>query len=191
MSIMIEKLEILLKHLVNFNEIQLKEITKCFKPKILNKNTILLSEGEICKEFYFVHKGCIRTYFLTKNGQEKTRLVMPDCSIGTALTSFISQKPSFEFIETTEDTELLFINHLEFYDLVKRNTQWNEFYLNILEMAYSFQNNKIAELVTLSAKQRYEKLIKENPILIQKLSNKILATYLDIREETLSRLKSK
>jgi len=58
-------------------------------------------------------------------------------------------------------------------------------------MAYSFQNRKIEQLVTLTAKQRYNIVLKENPVLIQRLSNRILASYLDIREETLSRLKSK
>ena len=68
---------------------------------------------------------------------------------------------------------------------------WKIFYQKILEMAYSFQNRKIEQIVTLTAKQRYDNILKENPILIQRLSNKMLASYLDIREETLSRLKSK
>ena len=57
-------------------------------------------------------------------------------------------------------------------------------------MAYSYQNRRIEQLVTLSAKQRYEQVLNDHPSLIQKLSNKMLASYLDIREETLSRLKS-
>jgi hypothetical protein len=60
-----------------------------------------------------------------------------------------------------------------------------------MEMAYSFQNRKIESLVTLSAKERYDLLIKENPKAVQRLSNKIIASYLDIKQETLSRLKSK
>ncbi len=64
-------------------------------------------------------------------------------------------------------------------------------YWKMLEMAYCFQNRKIEELVTLTAKQRYDNVLNENPILIQRLSNRVLASYLDIREETLSRLKSK
>lgn len=116
---------------------------------------------------------------------------MLDNHIGTALTSFISQKPSIEFIEALEDTELMAINHTDFYRLNKEIDNWRIFYQRILEMAYSFQNRKIEQLVTLTAKQRYDNVLKENPVLIQRLSNRILASYLDIREETLSRLKSK
>ncbi|HSH65069.1 MAG TPA: hypothetical protein VLB84_04540, partial [Bacteroidia bacterium] len=75
----------LLKHIVNFDEQQLDRITGCFKSKIVKRNELILATGNTCKEFYFVHKGCIRTGFHTKEGREKTRYVMYDCSIGTAL----------------------------------------------------------------------------------------------------------
>lgn len=116
---------------------------------------------------------------------------MLDNHIGTALTSFISQKPSVEMIEALEDTELLAISHADFYRLNIQMDNWRNFYQRILEMAYSFQNGKIEQRVTLTAKQRYEVILNENPALVQQVSNKILASYLDIREETLSRLKSK
>ncbi len=152
---------------------------------------MLLSQGEVCKEFYYIRSGCIRTGFLTKEGQEKTRYVMCDHYIGTALASFISKEPSFEFIDVQEDTELFAISRDDFFQLNDELNSWKLFYQRILEMAYSFQNKKIESLVTLSAKQRYDQLLKENPILTQKLSNKILASYLDITQETLSRLKSR
>ena len=187
---MTDKLKIVLKMSADFNEHELDQIVDCFKLKSITKNSILLHEGSICKEFYFIHTGCIRTYFIDKNGHEKTRYVMLDNHIGTALTSFISQKSSIEFIEALDDTALLAINHADFYRFNKEMASWKNFYQRILEMAYSFQNRKIEQLVTLTAKQRYENVLKENPVLIQRLSNRVLASYLDIREETLSRLKS-
>jgi CRP-like cAMP-binding protein len=185
-----DKLKAVLKTLIDFDEMQLDEIACCFKPKNVKRHSFLLHEGEVCKEFYYIHSGCIRTYFIDKNGHEKTRYIMPGCTIGTALTSFISQKPSIEFIEALDDTKLMAISHASFYRLNNEMPEWKSFYLKILEMAYSFQNKKLEALVTLSAKQRYQWILKENPALIQQVSNKVLASYLDIREETLSRLKS-
>lgn len=86
---------------------------------------------------------------------------MHDNHIGTALTSFISQKPSIEFIEALENTELLAIRHTDFYRLNKEMNNWKNFYQRILEIAYSFQNKKIEQLVTLTAKQRYEMILKK------------------------------
>jgi CRP-like cAMP-binding protein len=186
-----EQLKSVLKSLANFDDQELDRIVDCFRPRSVKKNSILLQEGNTCKQFYYVYKGCIRIFFIDRNGQEKTRYIMLDHYIGTALTSFISQTPSIEFIEALDNTELLSISHHHFYRLNKEIANWGIFYQKILEMAYSFQNRKIEQLVTLTAKQRYEMVLNQNPILIQRLSNKVLASYLDIREETLSRLKSK
>ncbi len=186
-----EKLKYYIRLNTNLDDNQIDRIAACFKLRTFKKNTILLLEGEICKELYFVHSGCIRTYYITKQGHEKTRYVAFDGSIATSISSFISQQPSFEFVDTLEHSELYSINHRDFYQLVSEIPKWERFYRTLLEMAYLYQNKKIENLVTLSAKQRYDKLMTENPIYIQRLSNRILASYLDITQETLSRLKSK
>jgi signal-transduction protein with cAMP-binding, CBS, and nucleotidyltransferase domain len=187
---MTDQLKFVLKMFANFNEHELEKISNQFKIKTFNKNRLLLQQGNVCKEFYFIINGGIRTYFMDKKGQEKTRYIMLDHHIGTALTSFITQSPSSECIETLEKTDLLSISHANFYRLNEEMENWKIFYQRILEMAYTFQNKRIEHLVTLTAKQRLELVMQDHPVFIQKLSNKILASYLDIREETLSRLKS-
>jgi CRP-like cAMP-binding protein len=188
---MTEKLKILFKNFAGFDRQELDRIISCFKPGSVKKNSILLHEGSVSREFYYIGKGCIRTFFIGKNGCEKTRYIILDNQVGTTLTSFISQQPSFESVEALEDTELLAISHENFYRLNREINHWAIFYQKILERAYSFQNRKIEALVTLTAKQRYEQLLNKNPELIQRVSNKVLASYLDMREETLSRLKSR
>lgn len=185
------KLKYYLKNNTGIADKQIDQISECFRPKTIKKNTILLSEGEICKELYFVHSGCVRTYYLTKQGHEKTRHIAFDNSIVTSVSSFISQKRSFEFVETVENSKLYAISNKDFYRLVSDIPLWGNFYKIFLEMAYIHQNKKIENRITLSAKQRYDRLISEEPIYVQRLSNKILASYLDITQETLSRLKSR
>jgi len=184
-----EKLKMVLNLFADFNEQELENISACFKPTSVRKNDILVHAGSVCNNFYFVRTGCLRTFFMDRNGHEKTRYVMLDNHIGTALTSFISQQASFEFLEALEDTEVLSINHSDFYRFNVEMKNWKHFYQRILEMAYAFQNKRIEQLTTLTARQRYETVLKENPVLLQRLSNRVLASYLDIREETLSRLK--
>lgn len=188
---MTDNLKMVLKYLADFDDEALDEIAACFKPKSAKKGDLLLHEGNVCREFYYVHTGCLRVYFIDRNGHEKTRYVMPDNHIGTALASFIAQAPSVEFVEALADTELLVISHSSFSRLRNEKNSFRNFYIKILEMAYAFQNRKINQLVTLTARQRYEMVLKETPALVQLLSNKVLASYLDIREETLSRLKSR
>ncbi len=179
-----------LKMFAPFADDELKVIGNHFKLKTVLKNEILLREGSVCKHFYFIHIGGIRTFFTDMNGHEKTRYIMLKNHLGTALTSFTAQKPSVECIEAFEVTELSAIHHTDFYRLINEMENFSKFYQRILEMAYAFQNRKIEQRVRLTAKQRYDQIMQESPELIQQVSNRILASYLDIREETLSRLKS-
>lgn len=185
------KLKNYLRSNKNFEENKIDQILNCFTLKTVKKNTILLSAGDISKELYFVDSGSVRSFYITKQGHEKTRFVAFENSIITSLSSFISQEQSFEYVEALENSELYTISHKDFYQLISDIPQFGNFYRKYLEMAYLYQNKKIENLVTLSAKQRYDNLIAEKPIYIQRLSNKILASYLDITQETLSRLKSK
>lgn len=188
---MAEELKQVLKFLADFDENELHEICACFTQKVVKKNTILLSEGQICQEFYYVKRGILRTYFITGHGHEKTRLVNIDSSIGTALASFVTKQPSYEYIDVLEDTELYAISRADFYRFNGELPHWKDFYQKMLEMAYVYQNNYIERLVTLSAKERYDYVLNNQPKMIQRLPNKILASFLDVTQETLSRLKSR
>ncbi|HEY9259813.1 Crp/Fnr family transcriptional regulator [Chitinophaga sp.] len=167
------------------------KIIAAFTPLKVNRNKYLLSEGEVCNALYYVQQGCIRTFFINKEGAEKTSAVMVENDFGTAWTSFISRQPSLQFIEAAENTKLLTISYTDFHHNINTDNTWKDFYLSCLEGAYLNQSRKIEALMVLDAKQRYQKLLKGNPGLIQRLSNKVLASFLDMREETLSRVKSK
>lgn len=170
---------------------QLDRISQLFKLKKVKRNDILLNAGDICKDLYFVNKGCIRTYYINSEGKDRTRYIAAEGMIGTSLKSFITQKPSFEFVDAIDNSELLYIGHNSFYQLVDEVDEWAVFYRSLLEHAYNHQNKRIESLVTLSAKERYDEVMKDQPEYVQRLPNHILASYLDMSQETLSRLKSK
>lgn len=161
-----------------------------FTPKSVSKHFRLVMASENSRYLYFINKGCIRTYYISTTGAEKTRFIAFEGIITGGLASFISQTPSLEFVETLEDTELLRISYADFYSLVNNYKEWKEFYLKLLEMAYIYQHRRIENLITLPAKERYETLLAQNPEYVLRLPNKILATYLNITQETLSRLKA-
>jgi CRP-like cAMP-binding protein len=179
-----------LLHNSTISEDDLEKIVRHFKPLKVKKNTIFLLQGEVCNKLYFVNSGCIRTYYITEKGDEKSRFIALEGMVATSLTSFISQQPSFEFVGSLDDSELLYISYDNFYQLLAQYPGWQKFYLTLLESAYIYQNKKIEQLVTLSAGERFAILMKEHPEYIQRLSNKVLASLLDITQETLSRLKS-
>lgn len=171
--------------------IPISKIEEHFTPLSVKQHTLLLNAGDTCRELYYVQSGAIRTFFVDQEGTEKTSSVTIENYFGTAWTSFILQLPSAELIEAVEDTDMFTISHKDFFQLVATDSFWKDTYAKALEMALLNQARKIQAIMTLDAKERYQKLLNGNPILTQKLSNKTLASFLDMREETLSRIKSK
>ena len=108
----------------------------------------------------------------------------------TSIVSFISGEPSLEYIQAVENSEILVITNTEFVHLKKTFPGWENVYIYILEYGITVINAKLNSLLTQSATERYLSLLKNNPELVQRLSNANLAAYLNISPETLSRLKS-
>lgn len=174
-----------------FDEAHLDAFCSSFRLKKTRRNELLLSAGEVCHHIYFVNSGCLRIYMIDVNGKESTRFLVTEGRFGTAFPSFTLQEPSKAFIQSIEPTEALFINHHDFLELFNIIPGWERVYRMSLERDYIASIKRIESLITMDATQRYKQLMDTTPGLIQRLPNKIIADYLGISQETLSRLKSK
>jgi CRP-like cAMP-binding protein len=170
---------------------QLQIILSHFKPLTLKKNEVINTMGQPARRMYFVNKGCLRVYFLKVDGGEVTRRFAFEDTFSTSLTSFISGEPLTEFTTAIETTELLYIPRDDFYRLLDVIPAWEKFYRYYLEFAYVNNTKRLQSFATQDAAERYELLLKENPHYVLRLSNKLVANYLSISPEALSRLKSK
>jgi CRP-like cAMP-binding protein len=174
----------------NIDESSFNALTDYFIPKTYKKNEHLLKPGEICRFNYFVNSGCLRFYTTNTEGYESTRYFAFERKFGTALTSFIEQKPSFEYIQCLEPSELLLVSHKDFYHLVDTVPQVNYLYRNILEMAYVTAQRRIYGLQGETALERLRWLMTYQPDIFKRVSSRIIATYLGVTTYTLSRLKA-
>lgn len=162
-----------------------------FKPVQRDKNDLLLSAGQTSQNSYFVDKGCLRIYYINEEGKDVTRYIAFENQFATALVSFITKMPSTEYVQVIEKSELLYISHEDFNHLMEIVPQWREFYCSYLEKAYVNNTNRLMSFTTMAALERYTQLLKINPTIVKRLPNKIVASYINISQETLSRLKSK
>lgn len=155
------------------------------------KNELLIQHGRKSQRTFFVLKGCLRIYFINEQGLEATRYFAFEHQFATALVSFITRQPSQEFIQALEDSELYYIAQKDFYELLDLVPAWEKFYRSYLEKAYVNNTNHLMSVTTLDAAERYRLLLDQNPAVVRRLPNRIVASYLNISQETLSRLKSK
>ena len=169
---------------------EVDHVVAAFTYKKVKKNEILIAKDEVCRFTYFVCKGAIRAYFISEEGQEATRYIALENQFITTIHSFIEQSPTNEYIQATEPTELLQISYTDFKRIVQETTLAKDLYNKQLELAYVTNHWRLESFLKMSAKQRYDFLIQTNPAIIQRLPNKIVASYLGITQESLSRLKA-
>ena len=162
-----------------------------FKLSGHSKGEVLVKEGDFSRHMNFVLKGCLRIYFIREDGQEATRHFAFERQFATGLASFIRNKTSFEYIQVMEDSELLRISRKDFYYLLNLIPAWEKFYRQYLEDAYINNLEIFQREITKDAELRYKELLERNPHIVMRLPNKIVASYLNMSPETLSRVKSR
>ncbi len=188
---MTEQLEQFLTITIRATTDDLDKILSCFKVRQVTKNEILLSNTETCRHVYFINSGSVRAYFIDEEGNEATRYIAFENNFITTLNSFITQTTSTEFLQATEMGEVLTISYQDFRQLLLMLPIWKDLYIKQLEIAYTTNAWRLESFIKMDAKQRYDYLFETNPKVIQRISNKIVANYLGITQESLSRLKGK
>jgi len=165
-------------------------VLKFFKARQTKRNEILLEKGEICQHLYFVIKGCLRVFLIDDQANEATRFLIFEGRFGTAFPSFTLRRPSAAAIRSIEASEVLMVTYKDYQTILDEVPGWERMVRIGLQMDYIDAIMRIESLISMDARQRYNILLKKQPKLVQRLPNKILADYLGISQETLSRLKS-
>jgi len=172
----------------SFEPWEFELITKIIKVKTVKKGETVLALGEV-SNFYFVNKGCLGTTYITDNGTEFIRCLAMEKSFCWAIPSFLSQQPTNESIEALCNSEILIMSKKNFDLLNDKSVNFRNAYQKALEMLCINYASRVESFLTMDAKFRFETLMKKNPVIVQQLPNKIIAAYLGITQESLSRIK--
>ena len=175
---------------ISLSDEQWAFVFSLFKSKTTKRNELLLEKGKVSQYLYFVVKGCLRIFLIDDNGNESTRFLIFEGRFGTAFPSFTLRQPSAAAIQSIEASEILMISYQDYQTLLNVVPGWERMTRIGLELDYIDSIVRIESLISMDAKERYNILMEKNPKLIQRLPNKIVADYLGISQETLSRLKS-
>jgi len=169
---------------------QITEIT--FPPK-----HIIFSEGGICNKIYFVLSGTARSYYIDFSGMTVTWSFHFNNSLSlirnvfvTDYRAFLTNKPSSIAIEAlSEVTAFVFTKEAVDY-LMEKSLQYEIWMRKLNEKAYISMYDRAFSLLTMSATERYHKLLNEEPHLMQMFSNYYIASYLGIAPQSLSRIRT-
>ncbi|SUX43475.1 Fumarate and nitrate reduction regulatory protein [Chryseobacterium indoltheticum] len=186
--------DILISHIqnkVSLTEEEKTELQSFFLVKKLKKKQYLLQEGDVCKCLSFVNKGLLKSYFTDEKGGENINMFAFEGWWISDFKSFINQEKAVLNIDAVEETELLMIT-LEDYDKLMLKIPVMDRYFRIL-----YQNSLVTKDYRLiasnsyTAEEKYLQLVQKNPEMIKRVPHNLIASYLGLAPETISRIRKK
>lgn len=157
--------------------------------KQIKKGTILLREGEISNECYFILKGCIKRYYMV-DGDEKITGFFTEGQVITP-TSYTDRLPSKYFLSCLEDTIASFTDPETEAKLYQKYPQLIAMSMELGEKLMVNVSNEFDDWVCNTPEDRYLQLIKKRPDLVQRVPQYQLANYLGIKPQSLSRIRKR
>lgn len=156
----------------------------------LNKNELLHSEGEVCKYVTFVNRGLLRAFHKV-DGKEHIEAFFCENEYLSDYSSFLTQTPGKLFVEAIEDCELVLLDFESVQELYERVDSFQKFGRLMAEYLFievSMRNNS---LLFESPEQRYLKFSKNERDLQQRVPQYMIASYLGVTPEALSRIRKR
>src|SRR5579871_4348998 len=160
------------------------------KPRHVKKKAFLLKEGEICDFEAFILKGCIRSFYLDKNGTETILLFAVEDWWVSDLTSFAERIPSNLFIETIEDCDLLAIDYAGKALLFDKIPAFERMFRLLVQRSLSVLQQRFYATVSQTAEERYVQFLEKYPQIAQRVPQHQIARYIGVSPEFLSKIRS-
>ena len=159
--------------------------------KKLRKHQYFLQEGEICKSVAFVNKGMLRSYLVDEKNNERIIQFAPEGWFISDISSFITEDKSNLNIDALEDTELILMSKAAHVYLETAVPEFFKFNYTQYRGAYIALQKRLIDMFTLSTEEKYTKLLSIYPDIMQRVPQHMIASYLGLTPETLSRVRKK
>jgi CRP-like cAMP-binding protein len=178
------------KHSVTpLTEAEIETIIDVFVPKKLRKRQYFLQEGDICKYWAFLVRGAMRHYSIDDKGIEHIVNLFIENWWVSDRESYIRLTPSKYNIDAWEDCDLLLLTNADLLNRLRPIPAIREMREKLAENRAIASQGRVSS-ISLSAEERYADLIKTHPEFLQRFPQHIIASYLGITKETLSRIRS-
>ena len=165
-------------------------LASILKLREVDKGEVLVKENSVCHYIYYIEKGLTRTYYY-KNGKDITDWISVEGTFACSILSFISRQPDRRAIETLEDCILYSLQYDELEDLFLNYHDVERLGRHLANLGLIQLQKRFDALHFETASERYRNLIEETPSLVQRVPLGILASYLGVTQETLSRIRNK
>lgn len=160
-----------------------------FEPVLYPKNRIIEEENKIPKYLYFVVSGFVRLFHYNEKGDEVTTHINCPPGFITSYSNFINQSRSSENLECITECELLRITKSNLDTLTLQSAAFKDFSISVFQQSLTYNEIRSNELATLTAEQRYQKLIENYPEILHNVPLQYIASFLGMNAKSMSRIR--
>lgn len=161
-----------------------------FKSKSLDKHQYIVQEGEFIDKDFWVFKGLLKAYYTDKNGKRHVlQFAMEDWWI-TDYYAFFNKTKANISVDCLEPSELLYITLSDRDKICRELHKMSDFFRVKASVGYVSLQGRVLSLLSSNSKERYTQLVTKYPQLLQRVPKSLIASYLGVTRETLSRLNS-
>lgn len=171
------------------SESEISILKLSFKPRKLRRHQYFLQAGEVCKYAGFIVKGAVKQYTVDETGKESILGLLIENWWAADRESFMNETPSPYFFDAFEQTELLVVTRDENYDLLMKQRFIGELFRVLSERQATQLLKRVHATKSLTAEQRLDDFERSYPQLVQRFPQHIIASYLGMTKETLSRIR--
>jgi CRP-like cAMP-binding protein len=168
-----------------------KELVRSmFHSRLFRKRQYVLQEGDVCTNFNFVVRGCLRMYKIDEKGNTHIIQFAPENNWITDLGSFHGVRTSALNIDALEDTVVLQISRDDLITLYKKTSKFDRIFRVLIENAFIRLQERLLQNISSTAEERYQSFLELYPHLTNRLSQVQIASFLGVTPEFLSRLRN-
>jgi CRP-like cAMP-binding protein len=174
---------------IDLTKAEFQQATTFFIPKRVRKHQYFLEAGDVSRHVAYVVKGCLRSYTIDEAGEEHIgQFAIEDWWISD-LYSFYENQPSVYSIDALEDSELLLLDKPGMEKLCLTIPKFERFFRLILQGNYVASQRRIMQSLSATAEERYLQFLKSYPAIFNRVPQKMVASYLGITPQSLSRIR--
>ena len=178
------------KHIV-LNKDEASYFTGLLKHRQIARKHLLLKQGSIAKYINYIHSGALKAYYLNSESDENIIMLAVDDWWITDMYSFASGNPAMQSISAIEDSVVFQLHKNDFDELLKKIPAFERFFRILMQNAYIREQVRVIQNLSMPAEERYLNFLKKYPQLVQRVTQKQIASYIGVSPEFLSTMRKR
>jgi CRP-like cAMP-binding protein len=176
---------------IRLDKEEISYFTSLLSHKEMRRKEFVLQAGAIAKHINFIHTGALKAYYLDVKSDENIIMLAVDDWWVTDMYSFTSGKPAMQYISAIEDSVIFQLQKNDFDQLLVKIPAFERFFRILMQNAYIREQLRVIQNLSMPAEERYLNFLNKYPQLVQRVTQKQIASYIGVSPEFLSAMRKR